>query len=68
MRPSTVQPCASIVARTPSHARSSAASLLDPAFDEIGAVELELGLDQAHKPRPLSGELKHMRQHKPSAK
>src|ERR1700734_2467251 len=32
----------------------------DAAFDEIGAVELELGLDQAHKPRPLSGELKHV--------
>ncbi len=63
MRPSTVQPSASIVARTPSHARSSAASLVDPALDEIGAVELELRLDQAHKPRPLRGELEHMRQH-----
>ena len=65
MRPSTVQPCASIAARTPSHARSSAASLRDPAFDEIGAAELELRLDEADEPRPLAGELQHMRQHKP---
>src|SRR4029077_3226841 len=34
-----------------------------PALDEIGAVELELGLDQADEPRPLSGKLKHARQH-----
>ena len=65
MRPSTVQPCASIAARTPAHARSSAASLRDPALDEIGAVELELRLDQAHEPRPIGGELEHMRQHQP---
>src|ERR1700729_2082076 len=36
-----------------------------PAFDEIGAVKLELWLDEADEPGPLAGELEHMRQHKP---
>src|SRR5271155_3512933 len=36
-----------------------------PALDEIGAVELELGLDQADEPRSHRGELEHMRQYKP---
>src|SRR5580698_102992 len=35
----------------------------DPALDEIGAIELELRLDQADEPRPLTGKLKHMWQH-----
>src|ERR1700691_433260 len=35
-----------------------------PALDEIGAVKLELRLDQAHKPRSLRCELEYMRQHK----
>ena len=65
MRPSTVQPCASIVARTPSHARSSAASLLTRPLTRSAAAELELRLDEADEPRPLARELQHMRQHEP---
>ena len=37
----------------------------DAALDEIGSADLELRLDQAHEPRPLRGELQHMRQHEP---
>ena len=65
MRPSTVQPCASIVG---AHAVARALErrfARDPAFDEIAAVELELWLDEADEPRPRARELKHMRQHKP---
>src|SRR5580692_6192486 len=36
-----------------------------PAFDEIGAIKLELWLDEADEPSPLAGELEHMRQYKP---
>ena len=65
MRPSTVQPSASIVARTPSHARSSAASLVTRPLTRSAAVKLELWLDEADEPSPLACELEHMRQHKP---
>src|SRR3984957_12464653 len=37
----------------------------DPALDQIGAVELELGLDQTDEPRPLGGELERVRKHQP---
>ena len=65
MRPSTVQPL-----RFDRGAHAVACALerrfaCDPAFDEIGAVELELRLDQADEPSPLAGELEHVRQYKP---
>src|SRR5580700_10041765 len=39
--------------------------VLDPAFDEIGAIKLELWLDEAEEPSPVAGELEDMRQYKP---
>ena len=61
--PSTVQPCASIAARTLSAGALKRRFGFDLALDEIGFTDLELRLDQAHQPRPLRGEFKHMRQH-----
>src|ERR1700722_4641045 len=36
--------------------------VLNPPFDEIGAVKLELWFDEADEPSPLAGELEHIRQ------
>src|ERR1700722_2755041 len=37
--------------------------VFNPPFDEIAPAEFELRLDEADEPRPLCGELEHMRQH-----
>ena len=37
--------------------------VFNPPFDEFAPAEFELRLDEADQPRPLSGELEHMRQH-----
>ena len=63
MRPSTVQP-----SRFDRRAHALARALerrlvLNPPFDEIAPAEFELRLDEADQPRPLCGELEHMRQH-----
>ena len=65
MRPSADQPCASIAARTASHARASAASLLTRPLTMSVAPDFELRLDEADEPRRLGGEFQHMRQHEP---
>ena len=63
MRPSTVQPSA-FDRRAHALARALERRLVfNPPFDEIAPAEFELRLDEADQPRPLCGELEHMRQH-----